>query len=176
MDLIKAYRYMGPAERKRAVVLGGLGLLAVALGVVLLVTQCSGEAAVKVERVDDKTREVLAQVRDAFFAVSAELAGANSARSVDEAVTRVATAQGVDFLNSKVDGTPIRFNPDRNAWTGGGPGGSAGEVVLVVAPAPPTYKARQIALVGVKRGGIPAELAAGSEPAWLARASIGPAR
>lgn len=175
MDLIRAYRYMGPAERKRAAIVGGLGLLALVLGVVMLVSRCSREPEVRVEEVDNKTEVVLSQVRDAFFAVSAELIGESPARTVDEAITRVATAKGVGFLNSKVDGSPLKFNPDAAEWRGG-PGSGAGDVSLVVAPAPASFKDRQIVAIGVKRGGIPAEFAAGAEPAWLARAAIGPKR
>lgn len=179
MDLIKAYRYMGPSERKRAAVMGGLGVLAIALGILLVASRCSGEPRIVAEEVDDKTRAVLGQVRDAFFAVSAELAGESPARTVDEAVTRVATSKGVEFLNSKVDGSPIRFNPNLRQWSGGAPavgGGGGADEALVVATAPASYKSRQITLVGVKRGGIPAEFAAGAEPAWLAHAVIGPIR
>jgi hypothetical protein len=174
-NLADRYRYLEPKDRTRWITLASVVTLLVVVLLFLTVRQCSRAAELSSERMQGKPEAATAQVRDAFFAVVTAMTGESPAPTVADAVARVAQDKGGASLQSVVDGTPLKFNPDKSQWATGR-GGAAMGTVLVVGPAPPSFKERKVSLIGIGNGGMPLEIVAGQEPAWLSSAVTGPAK
>jgi hypothetical protein len=169
------FRYMDARDRRKLFAVAGLFVAATLVTSTLVVTRCNRAVDVNTGRLDSAEQAALAQVREAFFAVQTALVGESPAPTVADAVRRVASEKGAATLKSAVDQSPLKFNPHKAEWMGGPQrGGVATGTVLVAAPAPVEYKSRNIVLIGVGRGGLPVEITAGSEPAWLATAATSP--
>lgn len=170
MDVIPDMRYMGPEERKRLFRLGGMIGLLLIIGIVVLLTRCHGSKPIdSVTRMQGDDQKALTQIREAMFEVGTALTGDSPASSVLEAVRKVHEAKGEALTKSVVDGSFLKFNPNKAHWAAGRGGGGVA-TVLVVGTAPPSYKARQVSLIGMAMGGIPVEISAGQEPDWLPKA------
>jgi hypothetical protein len=187
MNPIDKFRYLDKRDRHRLFAAAGILVAAVLVTSTVVITRCSRTIDVATGRMDTSEQDALTQVREAFFAVSTALAGDPPAPTVGDAVQRVASEKGAAALKTTVGGEPLKFNPKKTDWSRGGPrpgspggggggGGGDGETatVLVVAPAPAAFRARNVAFIGVARGGLPVEITAGSEPSWLASAVTAP--
>lgn len=175
MNLLDKFRYMHAQDRRKILTIGGLSLATVLVLSTLTVTRCNRAVDISTGRLETAEQSALSQVREAFFAVQTNLMGDSPAPTVADAVRRVASEKGAATLKSATDQSPLKFNPNKTDWTGGPRGGGApAGTLLVVAAAPADYKSRNIVLIGVGRGGLPVEVAAGSEPAWLATAATAP--
>jgi hypothetical protein len=172
MNLIREYQYLTAREQKRLLALGVAVLLLIASGLITLgMSRCQGSVGEQVQQQALPERDAMAQIRDAFFAVSAAIAADPPAGSVEVAVRSAVMEKGAELFASKVDGTPLKFNPTIAKWASGRGAAPAG-TVLVVGPAPASYKSHQVTLIGFGRGGLPVEIAAGSEPDWLPKAVV----
>jgi hypothetical protein len=172
MDPIRAFRDLDDSARKRVLILGGvLGGLAL-LVIILGISRCERSPGPEAARLPADESQAISQVREAMFSVGTALAGETPAASVEEAVRRVSRDKAGGLTMSKVDGTPLKFDPKLDDWVKAKAGAPAG-TVLVVGPAPASYHARNVVLIGIGRGGVPIEIVAGSEPDWLGSAVIG---
>jgi hypothetical protein len=180
MNPIDKFRYLDPRDKRRLFAFVGLMFAAVMITSTLVVTRCNRAVDVNTGRLDTAEQDTLTQLRESFFAVGTALAGDPPAPTVADAVRSVASEKGAAALKSKVGGTPLKFNPKKADWSfrppagGGVPANAGSPPVLVVGPAPESYRSRNVVLIGVARGGLPVEITAGSEPDWLPSAVVAP--
>jgi hypothetical protein len=171
-DLIDRYRYLDGDQKRRLIGTVALVVVTLLVGLVLSLRFCEKRADIAESRPTNVDTQAISQIREAMLSVSSRLTGENPESTVENAVQRAGSEKAAGMGASLVDKSQLSFNPNVKEWRDAR--GVAAGTALVVGPAPASFKTKNVVYIGVGRGGIPLEFTAGSEPAWLSKAVLGP--